>query len=231
MSGARRLDDIRDSGKPLRADEQLAAKRENLGFAERAPLRVGDALQIFGMGEAEHAANHLGAGEGETVLEENAHESLALGFHRRMLLLRGEQARRISIALFRLAPERKEAVMKTGPDRLDLIEYPDAVAVALMGRGFMALLREIGDEEIADHRADIETDRPDAGEFGIDDARVVRREHDRSGMEIAVNQGLRARQELIFARLRRDLQRRVALEGLFQRIEIRAVPAIEGGLA
>ena len=87
----------------------------------------------------------------------------------------------------------------------------------------MSLLREIGDEEIADHRADIEADRPEEGEFGIDDARVVGRQHDRAGMQVAMDQRLRRGQELIFAGLRGDLQRGVALEGLLSRVEIGAV--------
>ena len=37
-------------------------------------------------------------------------------------------------------------------------------------RGFVAFLRAIGEQEIADHRADIEADRPHEGELRIDDA-------------------------------------------------------------
>ena len=41
-----------------------------------------------------------------------------------------------------------------------------------MRRGFVAFLREKGEQQIADHGADVETDRADESEFGIDDARV-----------------------------------------------------------
>ena len=82
-----------------------------------------------------------------------------------------------------------------------------------MGCGLVALLREKGEQEVADDRADVEADRPDEGKFGIDDARVLEGGHDRAGVQVAVDQSLRARHELIFARLRPDLQRAVALEG------------------
>ena len=42
-----------------------------------------------------------------------------------------------------------------------------------MRRGLVALLREKGEQEIADDRADVEANRPDEGEFGVDDARVL----------------------------------------------------------
>ena len=59
----------------------------------------------------------------------------------------------------------------------------------------------------------------------------VRRQHDRSRVKIAMDQRLGARQELEFARLRRDLHRRIAFERLLFRIEIGARPAIERRLA
>jgi hypothetical protein len=67
--------------------------------------------------------------------------------------------------------------VKPGPHRDDLLEYPGAIGVTGVRRRLVAFLREIGEQEIADHGADIEADRADEGEFRIDDPRVAGPDH------------------------------------------------------
>ena len=97
-----------------------------------------------------------------------------------------------------------------------------------MRRRLVAFLREIGEQEIADHGADIEADRADEGEFRIDDPRVGDRQHDRTGVQVAVDERLAGGEELVFARLRRGLERRVGLEGALVGVELRAVQRLSG---
>ena len=63
--------------------------------------------------------------------------------------------------------------MESRPDVLGLKQNPVAIGVPRARRGLVPLLGEEGQEQIADHRADVEADRPDEGEFRIDDPRVV----------------------------------------------------------
>ena len=100
-----------------------------------------------------------------------------------------------------------------------------------MRRLLVSRLRKEGEQEIADDRADVEADRADERELGVDDARVVWRRHDRAGVQVAVDQRLGAGQEPIFQRLRGDLDRAVALERSLLRIEPGLRPAIERRLA
>ena len=212
----------------MRRSIRSRAEREGLSPRSGAAgaLGIGDRFEILDMGEAEDAADHFGAGEGETVLENHAHEARALPLDRRAVFGGGEQARDIGVA--RRGCRHSARKRPWNPAQTSSAwAISMAIGVARMRLGFVALLREKGEEEIADHSADVEADRPDEGEFGIDDARVVGRQHDRAGMQIAMDQRLGAGHEW-FPRLRGDFQRAVAFESLLLRVEIGAGPAISG---
>ena len=101
----------------------------------------------------------------------------------------------------------------------------------LAWRSFVAFLRAIGEQEIADHRADIEAHRAHEGEFRIYDAGFVSGANDRTGMQIAVDERLRGGEKLILAGLLCDFERRIGLEGALVGVVRRTGPAVERCLA
>ena len=55
----------------------------------------------------------------------------------------------------------------------------------------MPILSEEVDEEVGDNGTHVEAHRPDEGELGIDNPGVFRRQHDGTGVQVAVQHGLR----------------------------------------
>ena len=106
-----------------------------------------------------------------------------------------------------MAPEREEFCLEPGPDRLDGVEQPAAVRGNRVRFAGVAALREIAEHQIGEECADIEADGAEEREFSVDDPGVGLRHHHRTGVEIAVQQRLAARQECPFELLHRDLQR------------------------
>ena len=116
-------------------------------------------------------------GEGQRVLEQDAHEPRALLLHRRTIVLGRERGRRIGVARRRRARQSVEKALgepaTTTPRPARESSRDRRRARPARPRG--PILGEKGEQQIADHRADVEADRADEGEFGVDDARVVRR--------------------------------------------------------
>ncbi len=104
------------------------------------------------------------------------------------------------------APQQGELGDEDLPDRLGELEYPAAIGIAAGVVRAMAGLREIGHPEIAEQRADVEAHRAVGGELGVDDTRVGVRHHHRAGVQVAVQQGLRAHAEPRLHLQRRELQ-------------------------
>ena len=91
----------------------------------------------------------------------------------------------------------------------------------------MAVLREIVEQEIGDDRADVEAHRPHEGEFRIDDARVLRRQHDGAGVQVAMQHGFGGGEELELEARDGDLQVAILAPARGIGIELRRGPAVE----
>src|SRR5471030_2220369 len=100
------------------------------------------------MGKAENATDHLGAGKGEAIGKQGAHEPRAFGLDRCLILAGGEQARDIGVPGWRGAPEFEKATIESVPDRDRLIKDPVSIGVALMRRGLVTFLRKESEQEI-----------------------------------------------------------------------------------
>ena len=138
-------------------------------------LGIGDAFQVLDMGETQDAAVILRPAKPQRILEQAvAYRHPARSLRAPPVLRRGEQAgrqtSRLPLARRSTAPESGRETRSTPLD--DLLEYPGAIGVTGVRRRLVAFLREIGEQEIADHGADVEADRADEGEFRIDDPRV-----------------------------------------------------------
>ena len=95
----------------------------------------------------------------------------------------------------------------------------------------MTDLREVGQDEIGDQRADVEAHRAEEGEFWVDDANVARRRHDRAGVKVAMNERFGAAQEFELHRLGRRLERAVGADFQGDIVELRRRPVVQLGVA
>ena len=91
----------------------------------------------------------------------------------------------------------------------------------------MAVLAEVGQQQVADDGAGIEPHGAVHDELGVDDLGRVRGHHDRAGMEIAVNHGLRVAQEAFFQLGDGDLEGDVVTDGLGVGVELGRGPAVQ----
>lgn len=85
---------------------------------------------------------------------------------------------------------------------------------------------KIGHQEVGQHGADIETHRAVEREFGVDHPRLAARDHDRAGVQVAVEQRLGARHELQLQPGDRDVEVHILAKLCGERIEIRRSPAV-----
>lgn len=74
-----------------RADQQLARQGQCLSFASSAAVCVGNTLEIFHVGDAENAADHLRARKSQRVLEQVPEEAGTLTLHGRMAFFGGKR--------------------------------------------------------------------------------------------------------------------------------------------
>ena len=179
------------------------------------------------MGEAQNTADHFCAREGQCVLEQNAHEPRALFVHRQAVFLGREQVGGIRVAPAGGSPKRKKAIVEPRPHLLRLQQNPVSIGIAGAGSASWPSWAKKASSKLPTTAPTSKPIGADEGEFGVDDPRVFARQHDRAGVQIAVDQRLSARHELIFAALRGDFQRAVPLERPLVRVEIRPRPAIE----
>jgi hypothetical protein len=84
----------------------------------------------------------------------------------------------------------------------------------------MAGLREVAQHQIGQDSPDIKANRAEEREFGVDGAGVGFRHHHGTGMQIAVQQRLTARQERPFELLHRDLQRGIGPKRSRDRVKL-----------
>ena len=102
-----------------------------------------------------------------------------------------------------------------------------AVAVAVV---LMAGLREEGHPEIGEQHADVEGHRAVEGEFRIDDAGLLVGDHDRAGMQIAMQQRLGIGGEKVLQPLRLDFQIAVGAQLGDDAVELRRGVAVQLGV-
>ena len=93
----------------------------------------------------------------------------------------------------------------------------------------MAVLAEIGQQQIAQHRADIEAHGPDEGEFGIDHAAVALGHHHRAGMEIAMDQRFGRGEEFVLEPRDGELEGDIGAELGGDAVELGRGPAVALG--
>ncbi len=92
--------------------------------------------------------------------------------------------------------------------------------------GLVAVLREIGHPEVGEQHADVEGHRAVEGEFGIDDAGLGVGDHDRAGMQVAVQQRLGIGGKQMLHALRLDLEVAVGAQLGDDAVELRAGVAV-----
>ena len=90
---------------------------------------------------------------------------------------------------------------------------------------------QIGHDEVADHGAEIESHRSIERELGIDDPRLAFGHHDRSGMEVAVDQRFRRRHEFELEPRDCDMRVEILAEASGRGVEPGRRPAVLLGFA
>ena len=129
------------------------------------------------------------------------------------------------------APKLEELAGELRPDVFDRFQHPRLEQPPVARRTLVAGGGQIGHQEIADDRAEIESHRSVEREFGIDHDGRAFRHHDRAGVEVAVDQRFRCGQEFELQPRDRGVQVEVFPEGGRRRIEPGLRPAVLLGLA
>src|SRR5258708_22906096 len=163
---------------------------ERAGFAIGAQSRILDGFKVDNMGETKNSADHLASAEAEHVGEQRIQKGAACRVNGGDVYWRGKHRGWECITLCVPVPQREEASAERLPEDLRLLENPFPIGDEIVVCSGVPGLGVPIQQEIAEKRAQVESDWAVEGKFRIDDATVIFRNHHRAGMEITVNERL-----------------------------------------
>ena len=148
-------------------------------------------------------------------------------FQRHCRFVIREKAHGKGISTGSRSPEHQKRTLKVTPEFLQSVENPNLVFVSVAALCRMAILGKIGQQQVGHEGADIKAHRAVDREFGVDYARILRRHHDRSRVQVPMQHRLAAGEEHPFQVLHRNLEFVVLAKLDRDRIELRRCPTIE----
>src|ERR1700736_5473850 len=185
-----RVDHVVDRMELLWVRQQHKRHRQRAGLAIGTQSCILDAFKVDDMGETKDAADHLARAEAEHVGKQRIQKGVSRRLKRGDVLWTGKHDGWEYITRRVLVPQREEGSAERLPEDLRLSENPFLISHAVVVWRRVPGLGVPIQQEIAEKCAQVESDGAVEGEFRIDYAAVVFRNHHRAGMKIAVNERL-----------------------------------------
>lgn len=184
-------------------DDEAASKVEDALLALRANVGVGYFLQVCHVCNADDAPRHLAPSKAQCVAPIRG-EDVLLQLRERLPSASGRSAEHLGArgaggsVFHRLRPQLREDAHEMLPSALDAAEEPFPLTLPRLTAPALVPIRgDVGYEEVAQEGAYVESNRPVERELVVHAECVLVRHHQRTRVQIAVDERLLVRNELV----------------------------------